>query len=68
MMLAKKSNKRRENNGTGSTKTSKLLFFVFFSPIYLQMSFFFRTFVAILCVCKYASMQRLCVQKGQNPC
>ena len=67
-MLAKKSNKRRENNGTGSTKTGKLLFFVIFSSIYLQMSFFFRTFVAILCVCTYARMQRLCVQKGQNPC
>ena len=62
-MLAKKSNKRRENNGRDSTKTGKLLFFVIFSSIYLQMSFIFRTFVAILCVCTYARMQRLCVQK-----
>lgn len=49
-------------------KPVSCFFFVIFSSIYLQMSFFFCTFVAILCVCTYARMHRLCVEKGQNRC
>ncbi len=41
VMLAKKSNKRRENNGRDSTKTSKLLFFCyFFVNLFANVVFF----------------------------